>query len=99
MKNKMKPIHPGEILKEELEELNINASHLAKILMVPPNRVTDIIKGKRSITADTALRLSRFFGTTAELWLNLQAAYDLKSIEKKSGKQIYNQIHPYFEAA
>lgn len=99
MKNKMKPVHPGEILKDELEELNINASALARMLMVPPNRVIDIIKGKRSVTADTALRLSRFFGTTAEFWLNLQIAYDLKTIEKKSGKKIYNQIHPYFEAA
>ena len=99
MKNKIKPIHPGEILKDEIDELNINASTLAKMLMVPPNRVIDIIKGKRSVTADTALRLSRFFGTTAEFWLNLQSAYDLKTMEKKSGRQIYSQIHPYFEAA
>lgn len=66
MKNKMKPIHPGEILKDELNELNINASTLARMLIVPPNRVIDIIKGKRSVTADTALRLSRFFGTTGD---------------------------------
>ena len=98
MKNKMNPIHPGEILKDELEELNMNASTLAKMLLVPPNRVIDIIKGKRSVTADTALRLSRFFGTTAEFWLNLQSAYDLK-MEEKSSKQIYNQIHPYYQAA
>lgn len=95
----MRPVHPGEILKGELEELNINASTLAKMLIVPPNRVIDIIKGRRSVTADTALRLSRFFGTTAEFWLHLQTAYDLKTMEKKSGKQIYNHIHPYFEAA
>ncbi len=95
----MKPVHPGEILKEELETLEMNPSTLAKILLVPPNRVIDIIKGKRSITADTALRLSRFFGTTAEFWLNLQTAFDLKTTEKKSAKEIYNQIHPYFEAA
>ena len=99
MKNKMRPVHPGEILKDELEELSINASNLAKMLIVPPNRIIDIMKGKCSITADTALRLSRFFGTSAEFWLNLQAAYDLKTTEQKSGKQIYNQIHPYFEAA
>lgn len=95
----MRPVHPGEILKDELEELNMNPSTLAKMLMVPANRVIDIIKGKRSITADTALRLSRFFGTTAEFWLNLQTAFDLKTTEKKSGKKIYNHIHPYFEAA
>lgn len=95
----MRPVHPGEILKDELEELNMNPSNLAKMLMVPANRVIDIIKGKRSITADTALRLSRFFGTTAEFWLNLQTSFDLKMTEKKSGKQIYNHIHPYFEAA
>lgn len=95
----MRPVHPGEILKDELEELDMNPSNLAKMLMVPANRVIDIIKGKRSITADTALRLSRFFGTTAEFWLNLQTAFDLKTTEKKSGKQIYNHIHPYFEAA
>lgn len=99
MKNKMKPVHPGEILKEELEALEMNPSTLAKILLVPANRVIDIIKGKRAITADTALRLSRFFGTTAEFWLNLQTAFDLKVMEKKSAKDIYNQIHPYFEAA
>ena len=86
MKNKMKPVHPGEILKDELEELNINASALARMLMVPPNRVIDIIKGKRSVTADTALRLSRFFGTTAEFWLNLQIAYDLKTIKYPPGR-------------
>jgi antitoxin HigA-1 len=98
LKNQMKPIHPGEILKGELEELAMNPSSLAKVLMVPANRVIDIVKGKRSITADTALRLSRFFGTTAEFWLNLQAAYDLKIMEMRSAKQIYNHIHPYFEA-
>jgi addiction module HigA family antidote len=99
MKNQMRPIHPGEILKDEIEELDMNPSALAKVLMVPANRVIDIIKGKRSITADTALRLSRFFGTTAEFWLNLQTAFDLKMMERKSAKQIYNHIQPYFEAA
>lgn len=99
MTNKMHPVHPGEILKDEIEELNMNASNLAKMLLVPPNRIIDIIKGKRSVTPDTALRLSRFFNTTAEFWLNLQIAYDLKTVEMKSGKQIYKQIHPYFEAA
>ena len=99
MKNKMRPVHPGEILKDELEALDMNPSSLSKLLMVPPNRIIDILKGKRSITPDTALRLSRFFGTTAEFWLNLQAAFDLKTMEKKSAKNVYNHIHPYFEAA
>lgn len=99
MKNSMRPIHPGEILKDELMKLNINATSLAKILGVPVNRVTGIINCKRSITANTALRLSRYFGTTPEFWLNLQSSFDLKIVERKLGKKINKQIHPYFEAA
>lgn len=78
MKNKMRSIHPGEILKDELDELNMSATAFAKELAVPMNRVTSIINGKQSITADTALRLAHFFGTSAKFWLNLQTSYDLK---------------------
>ncbi len=72
-------IHPGEILKEDfLDEMNVSAYHLAKEINVPETRISEIIHGKRSITADTAIRFSKFFGTTAEFWLNLQNLYDLE---------------------
>ena len=71
------PIHPGEILSDELAELNIAAAELARAIKVPPNRITQIIAGKRSISADTALRLGKWFGTGPRLWLNLQQAYEL----------------------
>ncbi|MCP5505956.1 MAG: HigA family addiction module antidote protein [Chlamydiales bacterium] len=99
MSNKMRPIHPGEILADELEELEISANALARYLAVPPNRVTYILNGKRAITADTALRLAKFFGTTPEFWLNLQADYDLKIAIKKSGKKIEKEVLTSSEAA
>ena len=71
------PIHPGEILSEELAELNIAAAELAREIKVPPNRITQIIAGKRSISADTALRLGKWLGTGPRLWLNLQQTYEL----------------------
>jgi len=78
MTKKMKPIHPGEILMEEfLKGFGISQYRLAKGINVPPRRINEIVKGKRSITADTALRLSKYFGTSAEMWLNLQASYEL----------------------
>ena len=81
-------IHPGEHLAEELEELGMSAAELARQLDVPTNRVTEILKGRRAITGDTALRLAHFFGTTAEFWLNLQSIYDLRVAQKKAGKSI-----------
>ena len=79
---KFAPIHPGEILLEEfLKPLGISQYRLAKATSVPPRRINEIVLGKRSITADTALRLSRYFGTTEKFWLNLQIRYDLE-IEK-----------------
>lgn len=78
-KKKMDPIHPGEILMEEfLEPLGISQYRLAKDISVPPRRINEIVHGNRSITADTALRLARFFGTTERFWLNLQVRYDLE---------------------
>ena len=71
------PIHPGEILSDELAELNISAAELARAIKVPPNRITQIIAGKRSISADSALRLGKWFGTGPRLWLNLQQTYEL----------------------
>jgi addiction module HigA family antidote len=84
----IKPIHPGEHLAEELEMLNMSAAELARRLAVPTNRVTEILKGQRAITGDTALRLGHFFGTSAEFWLNLQSIYELRLAEKKAGKAI-----------
>lgn len=94
MTNKMRPIHPGEILKDELEALGLSANAFAKELGVPVNRITSIINGKRSITADTALRLSLFFGTTAEFWLNLQTSHDLKVLINQEGPRIKKQVQP-----
>ena len=81
-------IHPGEHLAEELEALGMSASELARNLDVPPNRVTAILNGQRSITGDTALRLAHFFGSSAEFWLNLQSIYDLRIAQQKAGKSI-----------
>lgn len=95
----MRPIHPGEILKDELDELDLSANAFAKELAVPVNRITSILNGKRAITADTALRLSLFFGTSPEFWLNLQTAYDLKLLINQNGKKIQKQVHPLREVA
>ena len=82
--DKLLNIHPGEILKEEfLEPMDITAYSLAKAINIPQTRISEIIHGKRSITADTAIRFSKFFGTTAEFWLNLQNLYDLEEEENK----------------
>ncbi|MDX9823019.1 MAG: HigA family addiction module antitoxin [Syntrophales bacterium] len=96
--NAMRPIHPGEILKEELAEINMTANAFAKALQVPANRITAILSGTRSITADTALRISIFFGTTPEFWLNLQTAYDLKVARKSIGKKIQQEVKSFLPA-
>ena len=92
--NGMRPVHPGEILGEELEEIGLSANALAKALGVPTNRITAILKGQRGITADTALRLSRYFGTTPHLWQNLQKAFELRVAEIESGKHIEERVQP-----
>jgi addiction module HigA family antidote len=81
-------IHPGEHLQEELEALSMSAAELARQIDVPSNRVSDILRGKRDVSADTAMRLAHFFGTSAQFWLNLQAIYDLRIAEQKAGKTI-----------
>lgn len=81
-------IHPGEHLAEQLEELGMSAAELARQLKVPTNRITQILKGQRAITGDTALRLGHFFGTSPEFWLNLQKIYELRQAEKKTGETI-----------
>ena len=93
-RNGMRPVHPREILGEELQELGLSANALAKALDVPTNRVTAILKGQRGITADTALRLSRYFGTTPQLWQNLQKAFELRVEEIESGQQIVERVQP-----
>jgi addiction module HigA family antidote len=82
------PIHPGEILSDELDDLALSAKKLADVLQVPPNRLYQILSGKRNVTADTALRLSRYFGTSADFWMNLQSAYELDLARKQNGKAI-----------
>ena len=90
----MRPVHPGEILREELDEIGLSANALAKALDVPTNRITAILNGQRGITADTALRLSRYFGTTPQMWQNLQKAFELRVAEIESGKQIEERVQP-----
>ena len=90
--NNMRPIPPGEHLREEMMELALSARTLATALGVPANRVTGILNGARAITADTALRLARYFGTTPEFWLNLQQSYDLRRTRRAFGKRIERQV-------
>lgn len=82
------PIHPGEILGDELESLGLTAKKLAGLIKVPPNRLYQLLSGKRNITADTALRLSRYFGMSADFWMNLQSAYELDLARQQVGKAI-----------
>jgi len=81
-------IHPGEHLAEELKELGMSASALARAIKVPANRITAILNGQRAISGDTALRLAHFFGTSPEFWLNLQTLYEIRLAQRKSGKAI-----------
>jgi antitoxin HigA-1 len=87
-------IHPGNILTEEIEARGLSANRLALDLGVPSGRITDILNGKRSISADTALRLARYFGNEARFWLNLQLLYDLDVAESERGREIRARIRP-----
>ncbi|MEM7715894.1 MAG: HigA family addiction module antitoxin [Cyanobacteria bacterium P01_A01_bin.68] len=92
MNKRLTNIHPGEILQLEfLEQMNISAYRLSKDIGVTQTRISEILSGKRSVTADTALRLSRYFGNSAQFWLNLQAQYDLRQAMEENA-QVYNQI-------
>jgi len=94
-KNGMRPVHPGEILREDcIKPLGISVSALAEALHIPYSRLRDVANGKRGVTADTALRLERYFGTPAKGWLNLQSAYDLRIAEKVAGKTIARDVMP-----
>jgi addiction module HigA family antidote len=94
--NKMPPVPPGEILFEEfMKPMGINQYRLAKEMKVYPRKINEIIHGKRAITADTALRLARFFGTSAELWMNLQAHYDLEVARDEVKEVVFQEVTPY----
>ena len=84
----MRPVHPGEVLQDELDHLRLTASAFARALGVPTNRVTAILNGQRGITADTALRLARYFGSGPEIWMNLQTNHDLAVARRDHGKTI-----------
>ncbi len=93
--NKMRPIHPGEVLREEfLVPHGLSAHALAQALRVPAPRINDIVRERRGVTPDTALRLARYFGTTPQFWLNLQASYDLKIAMREAGRRIERDIEP-----
>lgn len=95
MKNGMRPVHPGEILREEfLVPLEMSANALARALNVPTPRVNDVVRERRGVSADTAMRLARYFGGDARSWLNLQSAYDLRVAEIANGKRIEKEILP-----
>lgn len=94
IRNGMRPVHPGEILRDELDALETSAKAFAAALDVPSNRITAILNGRRGVTADTALRLSRYLGATAEFWLNLQKTFELRTAEIKTGEQIAKRIKP-----
>src|SRR5947209_13838222 len=93
--NKLRPIHPGEILREEfMKPRGLSQNALARALNVPPRRINEIVLEKRGITADTALRLARFFGTSAEMWAGLQADYALRLARYQKQKQIERDVEP-----
>jgi len=93
-RKKLPPIHPGELLRDELEEIGASLNELARALRVPMNRISALVNGKRSITADTAMRLARYFGTSPQYWLNLQSAYDLEVAAIKIGSKIEHEVLP-----
>jgi antitoxin HigA-1 len=100
VKNGMRPIHPGEILREEfMIPLGLSANALAIALRVPAPRINDIARERRTISADTALRLARYFGTSAEFWLGLQADYDMKIAQAEHGARIEQDVVPMEHAA
>lgn len=98
--NGMRPIHPGEILREEfMVPMGLSANALAIALRVPAPRINDIVRERRAVSADTALRLARYFGTSAEFWLGLQSDYDMKIAQAESGEQIKREVLPMEQVA
>jgi addiction module HigA family antidote len=94
MAKKLAPVHPGEILTETLSDFGLTMNQLARALNVPPNRIGAIASGTRAITGETALRLARFFGTTPEYWINLQAHYDLEVARDEFEAAVWKEIRP-----
>ena len=92
-------IHPGRILRREIVARNLSANRLAILLGVPSGRITDILNSRRSISADTALRLGRYFGNSPQFWIDLQGQYDIALAEKESGEEIRKHVHPADAAA
>jgi addiction module HigA family antidote len=90
----MRPVHPGKILKDEIEARGLSANALALALRTPSGRITDILNGKRGVSPETALRLARYFGNSARFWLNLQTAYELAVAEAKLGERIASEVSP-----
>ncbi len=90
----MRPIHPGRILKRELEARRLSANALALALRTPSGRITDILNGKRGVSPETAMRLARYFGNSARFWLNLQTAYELAIAEAELGERIASEVTP-----
>jgi antitoxin HigA-1 len=93
-RKKLSPIHPGELLRDELEEIGVSLNELARALRVPMNRISALVNSKRSITADTAMRLARYFCTSPQYWLNLQTAYDLEVADTTIGSKIEREVLP-----
>jgi addiction module HigA family antidote len=95
---KRQPVHPGRILKSEIDEMNLSANALALALRIPANRLTEITNGRRSISPDTALRLGRYFSTSAQLWMNLQSSYHLQEAEDLLAERIAADVQPMRKA-
>ena len=91
---RLPPVHPGEVLMDVLRDAGVTANAVALALRIPANRLTGIVNGQRSITADTALRLARYFGTSAQMWMNLQAKFDLESAEDEMAAKIEAEVQP-----
>ena len=93
-RRKLPPIHPGELLKDELDEIGVSANELSRALRVPMNRISAIVNGRRAITVDTAIRLARYFGTSPQYWMNLQIAYDLEVARQEIQPRIEKEVRP-----
>jgi addiction module HigA family antidote len=96
---KRPPVHPGRALKMILDDSDLTANVVALALRIPANRLTEIINGKRSISADTAMRLGRYFGTSAQMWMNMQAHYELEVAEQAMAEKIDSEVRPYRKSA
>jgi addiction module HigA family antidote len=93
-RRKLPPVHPGELLRDELNEIGVSLNELGRALRIPMNRISAIVNGKRAITVDTAMRLARYFGTSPQYWLNLQNLYDLELAAQEIGPQVEREVLP-----